>query len=97
MKKFPAIVDSRLTSKLISKLQGDRIVKGAFSKTMKIFQEKLTSNYRVDNRICKNLVSVMKNRSMTLPSGVVETLTLVIISSSSQRTAVTSVTVKNKT
>lgn len=64
---------------------------------MKMSQDKWTSNYRVANRTCKNLVSVMKNRSMTLPSGVVETLTLVIISSSSQRTAVTSVTVKNKT
>lgn len=38
-----------------------------------------------------NLVSVMKKRSITLPSGAVDTFTLFIVSSSSQRTSVTSI------
>lgn len=38
-----------------------------------------------------NLVSVTKKRSITLPSGVVDTFTLCIVSSSSQRTSVTSI------
>lgn len=38
-----------------------------------------------------NLVSVTKKRSITLPSGVVDTFTLFIVSSSSQRTSVTSI------
>ena len=37
-----------------------------------------------------NLVSVTKKRSITLPSGAVDTFTLFIVSSSSQRTSVTS-------
>lgn len=37
-----------------------------------------------------NLVSMMKNKSITFPSGVVETFTFSIRSSSSQRTHVTS-------
>lgn len=37
-----------------------------------------------------NLESVTKKRSITLPSGVVDTFTLFIVSSSSHRTSVTS-------
>lgn len=40
-----------------------------------------------------NLVSVMKNRSTTLPSGVVDTFTFFMVSSSSQRASVTSVSI----
>lgn len=42
-----------------------------------------------------NLVSVTKNRSTTLPSGVVDTFTFFMVSSSSKRTSVTSVTNHN--
>lgn len=37
-----------------------------------------------------NLPSVMKQRSITLPSGVVETFTLIMVSSISHKTRVTS-------
>ena len=37
-----------------------------------------------------NLESVMKKRNITLPSGVVDTFTLFIVSSSTKRTSVTS-------
>lgn len=42
-----------------------------------------------------NLVSVTKKRSITFPSGAVETFTLFIVSSSSQRTSVTSTGVEH--
>lgn len=58
-----------------------------------VVEEKGKKKKKIHIKCVKNLVSVIKNRSNTFPSGVVDTFTFLIMSSSSQRTSVTSVKV----
>lgn len=59
-------------------------------------KDKRTIIIRVKAIRITNLVSVTKKRSITFPSGAVDTFTLFIVSSSSQRTSVTSVEERHK-